>query len=45
MDPINAIPAVSAIIELASIMQFTVHAPTFRNGIHVIAVIMEFFHF
>jgi hypothetical protein len=45
MDPINAIPAVSAIIELTRIMPFTGHAPTFRNCIHVTAVIMKFFHF
>ena len=45
LDPINAIPAVSAIAELTSIVQFVGHAPTFRNGIHVIAVIMKFFYF
>lgn len=44
VDPINAIPAVSAIIELASIMQFIGYAPTFRNGIRLIMVIMKFFH-
>ena len=41
---INAIPDVSAIVELTNIMQFIGHAPTFRNVISVITVIMKFFH-
>lgn len=44
VDPIKASSVVSAIVELTGIIQIIDHASTFRNVIHIMVPIMEFFH-